>query len=338
MSEPLEQKRPGGTTESDGAWTDVAASLWAQRDKFAKPVEQGKSVEQIKPVEPEVNRWTASKTDRDSIHRLSLKSSQVVDVKEFRAVNPDAPADLQAKIGAQEFKFRHASTGEIDSGWKPESVTDGRLKLTKSYETLVSAKKSHEGVIESLPGVPPSFVARLQSKLDELPANVRSNLQASGYKIIAAPVIADAIPELRKRTPRGWDEATTFENSDGTHENVRKLIIAPMRVKVDEDWFPVMRPNTLVHHVGHALDCANGLSKDPGFQRAFKEDMDALRGLNHPIAKYFAQPGGPGAEEAFASLFGLALTGPENEADRPFLHRHFQNSMPVVKKQIERLR
>jgi hypothetical protein len=127
--------------------------------------------------------------------------------------------------------------------------------------------------------------------------------------------------------------------------------LAPVREKVGDEYLPVVRPEVVTHQVGHALDHAFGkLSNDPEFQKASQEDMKKLGDLGpfmnereKLIYNYFNQKEGPGqgerpgSEEAFASLFGMLLTGPENPEDRAPFEKNFQNTIRVVRRQIDKL-
>ncbi len=271
--------------------------------------------------------------------------------EEFKNQNPGFDGRANSSSGAS-FNVRHASTGEIDSGWKVDAQgSDGILRLSKQYSIDVSAKTSHDGLLESTPDVPKEHIKGLEAKLSELPPNIRKALSDKGYKILAASTNTDAIPELKGLIPRGWPADTTFDNSDGTHDNLRRLILAPVRFKSGADFVPVDRDNVVVHQIGHALDHAFGkLSNAPEFQKAFKAEMEKLaqkgpfmNEREKAIYNYFNQKDGPGkderpgSEEAFASLFGLVLTGPENEEDRQPFENNFAETIKIVRQQIKAL-
>lgn len=291
---------------------------------------------------PKDNRWQADgRSDKQGFDKLALRANVEVPLDELRKTNPDLPESvLEMKLGGS-YKLRHPTTGEVDSDWSLDKVKEstGTAKLTRTYKIDVQHKDDHTGLIERMAGVPESFADDLQKKLDELPKNVLANLDKAGYKIIAATTIPNAMPTLDGLTPRGWPKKMTFENSDGTHDNMSKRIIAPMRFKPGDEWEPVFRPEVLVHQVGHAVDFANGfLSASKPFKDAYTEDMARVIDTRNPVLKYLSQPGGIGRQETFAALFGMALTGPENEHDRHLLEKTFPRTIEVVKDQIRALK
>jgi hypothetical protein len=280
-------------------------------------------------------------------------------LKEFLEQNqlePQTIDKLRLSVGKEGFKARHATTGEIDGQWTLAAVDKDKnnadsVRLTKDYSLSVQRKDKHDGLIEALPGVPQSHIRALEKKLAQLPTNVLRALESKGYKIVATTTNTDAIPELKGKSPRGWPTDSTFDNSDGTHDNVRRVILAPSRFKQGDDYVPVEREDVVVHQIGHALDHAfNKLSNDLEFQKAFQEDMRKLGAKGNlmnererMIYDYFNQKDGPGKdehpgrEEAFASLFGMLLTGSENPDDKIHLERNFPNTIKVIQRQIAKL-
>lgn len=297
-----------------------------------------KTAEADGPKKIESNKWTASGQSQPGIDRLTITSEYRVSQTEFQKANPDAKIDTLDTTGS--FKVMHPTTAAIDDGWKFKSrEKDGSINLTRDYNFDVQAKKVHDGVLEAMPGVPESFTKHLEKTINDIPPNVLSNLKNCGYKIIAAATIPDAMPELEKLTPRGWPEHMKFINSDGTHDNVSKRIIAPMRFLNDGEMEPVMRDNVVTHQVGHAIDFGNRfLSARPEFVEAYDKDMRAISNKDSSIVKYLSQPDGVGRQETFAAVFGLVTTGPENESDRKFLTKSFPNVIKVVEKQIKELK
>ncbi len=347
------EERVGDAGESDkfhdaaelsrGAWADIGTSLKQGFEKL------GKTAQEFAALAPESGRaWHSDGQLREGIDKLSMTAVLNVSSSEFEQQNPAAKGKLSELIGKDGFKMRHATTGELDSGWKLAGINkDGALRLSKDYKLEVESQSKHDGLIETLPGVPADHTKALQRKLDELPQNVLQALQDKGYKIIATRTNSQAIPELKSLTPRGWDKSNTFDDSDGTHDNVRKVILAPLFVGGNE---LVNRPDVLVHQIGHALDHSFGkLSNDPQFQESFKKDMQAMNkdwalgAHEKAIYNYFDQKEGPGkgerpgSEECFAALFGMILTGPENPGDEKIFQKYFPNTIKVVRDQIKKL-
>lgn len=330
---------------------ELAIRVW---DSIASEIFKPHSKSTAKTAEKESsNTWSAkdSKATSEKSEYIHNKASVDVSNAEFIRSNPELkgkPSSEWSKDG--NYKLRHATTGEVDSAWKLTGVKgDGSVQLQKDYRLEVASKKDHSDLIESIPGVPEKHVKALEAKLNELPANVKTALKDAGYKIVATRFNTDAIPELKALHPRGWDPSGNFDTSDGTHDNVRRLILAPYSFVNNRSVEAVSRPDVLVHQIGHALDHALGkLSNKPEFQEAFAKDMQQmakkeLDDREEAIFSYFSQKKGPvkgenpGSEECFASLFGLVLTGPENPIDKKAFENNFQNTIQVVKRQIKAL-
>ncbi len=330
--QPVADKSSGSVGEEGKSKTEVADER--------KPMvsDQSKLLTDKPKSGDSANKWTSAGEVKTGVNRLSLKSEYRVSAEQFKQANPDSNLEKLDTTGS--FKVKHPTTGAVDDGWTvKERGQDGSLTLTRNYSFDVQARKDHSGVLEAMPGVPESFTKQVQRKIEEMPPNVVASLQRNGYKIIAAATIPDAMPELEKLTPRGWPADSKFINSDGTHDDVSKRIIAPMRFMREGEMEPVMRDNVVTHQVGHALDFAHDfLSSKPEFLDAYKKDMAAIRDKESPVVKYLSQPNGIGRQETFAAIFGLVTTGPENESDTRFLRQSFPNVIKVVEKQIKDLK
>lgn len=284
------------------------------------------------------NRWNVSKVSQ-STDTLCLDAVRKVSLDEFRKANPRAQGQSGKLPDDGEYRLWHASTGEIDGGWKIVRYNSERQQYTmaKTYSLEVQHLADHSGLIEALPGISEEMRKPIERKLAQLPPNVVSALEKAGYKIVIAPFIPDVLPGLKQLTPRGWAPELTFYNSDGTQDNVSRRIIAPQRVQDSEGRIGLPREEVLVHQIGHALDFANGfLSGSEEFVAAYNKEIAGLP-KNHPIVKYFSQSNGAGRQEVFATLFGLALTGPENPEDKAWLERSFPETLQVVRRQIRAL-
>lgn len=307
--------------------------------QISKPIETDQK-DKAEDKEKNANQWEFDSSPKDGVDRLKLRSEYKVSREDFFKANPKLENKIPQGDENKNLKLRHPTTGQVDDHWSMKSENkDGSITLTREYEIDVQAKEDHQDLIEALPGVPSSFTEQLNRKLMEMPDNVRNSLKRHGYKIVAAPTIPDAIPGLENLTPRGWPAHKNFYNSDGTHDDVSKRIISPMRYLRGENMAPVMRENVLTHQVGHALDFAHGfLSSTPEFIEAYNKDFQRLQGSTDPRARYLSQAKGVGRQETFAAIFGQVLTGPENERDREFLTTNFPEVTKVVKNQIKKLR
>lgn len=363
-------KEPPADTKSAGTGQDAKPdsktdSTVQRQDNQLDPVKllqdfagiAGKyAADAYKRVSPEVDRmlaalpaapekkpqWTAEKSDKKDQTTIKYNAVENVSMKDFQDANPGVKLDLGKLNEKDRFNVKHATTLEKDGGWKIESLNaDGSLRMTKEYAMNVEKRKDHGGLVESTPGTSEEHTKKIEDKLNELPQNVRDNLAKAGYKVIATGYIPDAMPSLAKLTPRGWPADMTFFNSDGTHDNVSKRIIAPSRVMEGKDASPVTRDEVVVHQVGHALDFANGmLSASKEFREAYDKEIKAAlkRYPEDETFKYLSQPNGVGAQETFATLFGQALTGPENASQKELFDRVFPKTLDAVRAQIKALR
>jgi hypothetical protein len=346
-----------GFNPCDGA-AMLASGAWSKMDGLCKSVPDRTERTSDTPSLPGLelsNHWHSAGTVRKGFDRIKTSAAVNVPAEAFLALNPGEGrtiADLPGLVGKDGFKVRHATTGEVDGGWQLDSVSkDGSISLSRDYAMEVRNRSSHDRLIETLAGVPPEHVSALEQKLAQLPPHVLKALEDKGYKIIATPTNTDAIPDLKGKTPRGWPQGSTFDDSDGTHDNVRRVILAPYSYRQGNEFVPVERPDVVVHQIGHALDHAYGkLSNADEFQQAFRSDMkrlaekgDNMSDRERAIYDYFNQKDGPargerpGSEEAFASLAGLLLSGPENPGDRPVFEKNFAATAEVVRHQIDNL-
>lgn len=346
---------PGEFADEISGAAHLAQNIWKEMSPpIRQPFEQiGQfAINFSNELQHSENHWYSKAGNKPGVEQIHLRASLNVTAEEFARQNPDrgSPEKL---IGRDGFNLRHATTGQVDANWRLDGINkDGSLKLSKEYQFDVQSKNDHSGLIEALPGVPEPHIKALQKKIDELPPNVLRALSDKGYKILATTVNTAAIPELKGLTPRGWPKDMDFDNSDGTHDNARRVILAPYRFNNGQDFAPVDRENVVVHQIGHALDHAFGkLSNQPEFQDAFKKDMAdlaqkgfAMTAREKMIYDYFNQKEGPakgerpGSEECFASLFGSLLTGPENPEDKAPFQKNFQRTIAAVSKQIQKLK
>ncbi len=346
MAERLQELFRQSVDADDDSWL----TSFIQNDCFAAPNESGAertTVAKAAETSEHENRWILSKAGE---HTDTLSMAAVVNISasEFFRDNPDIRAqcggDPTKASKAAQYKLWHASTGEVDSGWRIREFNGekDRLVLTKTYNCQVEHRANHDGLVEVVPGTAPALRERIEKKLAELPPNVISALQAAGYKIIVANWIEDALPSLKGLTPRGWERNQTFRNSDGTEDNVTRRIVIPAMWVVDGRPAEARRLDEVVHQIGHALDFARGagdgfLSADKAFVTAYEREIARLD-KNDDVVRYFSQPGGAGRQEVFATLFGLALTGPEIPSMRKWLSDAFPETLSVVRSQIRELK
>lgn len=286
------------------------------------------------------NVWQVeSSNPKTGVDTLKMKSVQNVSVDQFRADNEGVDPSNLDKDKTYNYKTYQS---KLDPGWKVEGVNkDGTLRMTKEMRLEVTHKADHSGLIETKKDVPAEFVKEIEDKVKQIPESVRQTLERAGYKVLVAPSVVEALPELKGQTYRGWK--ANFEYSDGTQDAEKHLIVAPERVKSEGNWQKVDRPEVVTHQFGHALDGAgkqlNGqyFSQSKDFLEAYEKDFARMsdKDKKTEIGKYLSQPNGGGQRETFASIFGLVTTGPENPGDKETLERMFPNTIKYMKELIK---
>lgn len=282
------------------------------------------------------NEWQISERWNSS-HVMMLQAKQLVKLADFCQLN-NIETDPDKIDLNQQYAFQHP-TGRKEHGWRVSKVSGLTVELAYETRIAVKPKQSHAGVLEVMPGVADDHLKQVEKTLSMIPQNVLKVIENAGYKILVTPKITDALPHLQDVAPRGW-AGKTFDNSDGTMDEVRKLIVSPDRFKHDGVWLPNERPDVVSHQIGHAIDAIQkNYSSSEEFQKAYIRDINAMpsRDRNH-IYQYLTQPGGVGAKEAYACIFGMLLTGPENPNDRAYFEKHFPNVIELLSQKIKELK
>lgn len=307
------------------------------------PAEKPEAVAKDSRNQTKDNIWQVeSSNPKTGIDTLKMKSVQNVSVDQFRADNEGVDPSNLDKDKTYNYKTYQS---KLDPGWKVEGVNkDGTLRMTKEMRLEVNHKADHCGLIESKKDVPAEFVKEIEDKVKQIPESVRQTLEKAGYKVLVAPSVVEALPELKGQTYRGWK--ANFEYSDGTQDAEKHLIVAPEKVKSEGNWEKVDRPEVVTHQFGHALDAVgkqlNGqyFSESRDFLEAYEKDFARMsdKDKKSEVGKYLSQTNGGGHRETFASIFGLTTTGPENPGDKETLERMFPNTIDYMKKLIPQLK
>ena len=302
-----------------------AVSMALLEDTFDKPRPPGNQTESIR-----FNQWQLS----DDGSEMRLEAQQVVAPEEFQRTNPDVEIET-LQTNTPGFKLQHPATGEIDNGWIFDGRTpEGKVRLRHSYDVKLPARGAGTNeLVQRLDGVGQETVDGIENKLQQMPQYVLDELTRHGFKILICPTIADAVPALKDLIPRGWKifgDNLTFDHSDGTQDPVRRLIIMPENCIYDKEMERTDRPNVVTHEVAHILNALHHFTTSEQFLTAYKQGIARLDPQDKRT-KYLKQPGGAGEDEAFASLCGMLLTGPENEEDRALLESNFPEAILAVK-------
>lgn len=288
---------------------------------------------------PKENCWRVTDNENGT-EQLAMTSVRSVGTKEFCAANGIASTkDLDT---SKTYKLRHP-TGRLESGWRVDKVTTDGVVLSIDTEIVVQTHKdkaARERLLEVMPGADKSHVDEVHATLKQIPQNVLEFVQKSGFKIVVAPRITAALPHLSGVEPRGWG-GLTFDNSDGTMDEARKLIVSPDKYLNGKKWEVNTRPHVVSHQIAHAIDAIlENYSNSADFIRAYSRDIDAIpkSDRNH-IYKYLTQRDfDAGRKEAYACIAGMLLTGPENPEDREYFEKHFPNLIALLRQQLKQLK
>ena len=199
-----------------------------------------------------------------------------------------------------------------------KSVQDG-FPLTSDTEDL----RDFVQVIETPKSkVSKQAVARVMLGLSQLPRTYRHQLETAGYKVVVAPTVLDAMPQLAGAAPRGYADGANWHNSNGAFDRQRKTIVVgefcnalsmggkEVEGELDE---------TVQHEFGHAYDMFLGTNKvgadktDPfpdishskRFGEAYDRDARVVPADLRQKLAYYLAPGNAGKEELFAQMFVL---------------------------------
>jgi len=147
-------------------------------------------------------------------------------------------------------------------------------------------------------------------QLATLPESVLSALERQGTRVLVGNgSVVDAMPELAGARARGWMEGTSFADVHGIYDPRSGRVVVGLEGASGSR-------SELLHEIGHALDFGGGsrayVSGLDGFRSAYAHTRFAA---GH--ARYFAQSGRAGLEEAFAESFAMFTT------DAARLHRQW---------------
>lgn len=165
-----------------------------------------------------------------------------------------------------------------------------------------------------------NFQKAVNSALDVIPEEFRSDVFSRGYQVVLGKRVVDIEPSLAGVTPRGYEGTDiTWENLDGGYLGGFRIAIAEYSLSrtgaviITDD----LRAGQLLRHeFGHALDSARSISSSGDFVNAYSDDISALLPFIELLGgdaldqlKYFMQIGQAGREEIFSELFAEAYGG-----------------------------
>jgi Flp pilus assembly pilin Flp len=163
--------------------------------------------------------------------------------------------------------------------------------------------------------------------LAKLPRPVLEYMQAKGISVVAAKSsVTDYMKHLKGVKPRGWPPGATWDTVPGTVNNNKEVVIATRNGKVPATGDGHGAYSLTIHETFHAIDRAEGWSKQPAFVKA--RDADAAN-----LEAYLKQPGDAGLEEAYAESAANYFGGnTEWGKTHPNLWKYWETHAPKLKK------
>lgn len=192
-------------------------------------------------------------------------------------------------------------------------------------------------------------IAQVLLGLSQIPRTYRHQLEQAGYKVVLAPTVLAAMPELETKKPRGYQDGADWHNINGTFDRSTKRIIIGEQAHSLADGNKMKEgplDETVQHEFGHAYDSYLGLSSkeqntgdsnpeishSKAFSAAYEKDLEKLpESLKSKLA-YYLQSGNAGKEELFAEMFVLFF-GHQPEPGSP--QESFKTAFPSVLQLLE---
>jgi tetratricopeptide (TPR) repeat protein len=170
--------------------------------------------------------------------------------------------------------------------------------------------------------------------LSLVPKVVKKELLNGGIKIVIAPTIAEANPDLLHEKPRGYFHGGGFDNVPGLYMPSKKQIFVGERAQWQNSPPQLNRwvQSTMLHETGHALDaCRTYPSASGEFKAAYDQDVVRLSSSQRNSFYYYCQEGDAGPSELFAELFAVTLSSGGIDPRSPSLAQAFPASYQVMR-------
>lgn len=305
-----------------------------QIDNFCKTMNAALSVKSNDPV---AWRFAAQELDHLKQYDLAIKYYGEY-LKRFTAA-PDRDETVKRVNDLSFNKQLAQELSAVESGFSLDADTDDLA----NFVTYLDAK--HTGVSDKA-------CALLMLGLSQIPRSYRQQLEKAGYKVVLAPTVLDAMPELASVNPRGYADGASWHATNGAFDRKGKRIIVGEKCNSPAFGGKLVEgplDETVQHEFGHAYDAFLGqltaknnpqTSDDPNpdfsHSKIFSEqyDLDAANVPEDLRAKlaYYLQAGHAGKEELFAQMFVLFF-GHQPEPGSP--RESFQIAFPHVLKVLE---
>lgn len=214
-------------------------------------------------------------------------------------------------------------------GHKDESATKAERSGSTKSGTAKSSSSSKEASREkkvSLSAEDKSMIDIFQKKntgntefvydevasaLSCLSTKTKKTLRTKGCRILIAPTILAARPDLRGVKPRGYLHGGGYDNCPGMFSPSTKTLYIPEKAawRNSPPQLNKWAMKVSLHELGHAYDfCMSNQSESIGFREAVKKDHQKLTNTLRNKYWYYTQSGS-GESELFAELFSV-IHGP----------------------------
>jgi tetratricopeptide (TPR) repeat protein len=204
-----------------------------------------------------------------------------------------------------------------------------------------------------------SSIAIIKQGVRTIPQLFIDRLEDAGYRVMIAPHLVDALPEIGNDHPRGWTQLSTWHNVNGTFSSKHKWIVVGEKAVSINAGKEIVCPkldDTVAHEFGHAFDYFLGnsarsttdedkesykqFSHSQKFMVAYTADSAAIQDMVvQEKLRYFLQPGDGGKEELFAQLFACLYGGiPRPGSPEELLSRYFPSVLATMKEKMSSYR
>ena len=173
------------------------------------------------------------------------------------------------------------------------------------------------------PPVSGSTVATIRSAISKMHNSTYSLLDNAGITINIAPNFSDKWPALAGQSKPGA-ERYTYAKFPGHTDGLDVYIFERMAddasgKELEEPFSAAQLEEELYVQLGHALNNALSISKDPAFIAQYELDKSALGADDKKRQTLFVQPDGKGEEEVCATSIGVTFgAGPYRNLDKFF--------------------
>lgn len=217
-----------------------------------------------------------------------------------------------------------------------KSPAPSKSNLSSSKKDRVSLSLEDKGMIKVFQDkktANTNFVfSEVAAALNCLSKKTKKKLREKGCRILIAPTILAARPELRGVKPRGYLHGGGYDNCPGMFEPSTKTLYIPERAswRNSPPQLNKWAQKVSLHELGHAFDfCLSNESDKATFKTAVKKDHQRLTNTLRNKYWYYTQPGA-GESELFAELFSV-IHGPDVRLNDPNMLKVFPRTTEHIK-------